>query len=358
MTQQPLYILSASAISPQQTFEGDNFLNPILESNDNKLFVTDPDYTKFINPVAIRRMSRIIKMGISAGMRALQKANMEQPDAIIVGTSKGSVTDTERFLTDMIAYKEETLNPTYFIQSTYNSINGWLAMQTKCTGYNQTYVHRGFSFELCLLDAQLMLADTTEKINVLLGCFDEMSHDYYTIKDKIHYWKKDKINSKALLQYNNTEGTIGGEGAAFFTVSNKSEGAICSIEYVNMLQQPDMDNIQDAIEEALVEANLQPGDVNVLLCGMSGDSRHEWIYDTAKAVMSDETTIAAFKHTTGEYDTSTGFATWLATYLFEKQEVPAELIQHKGNGESIKYILLVNHHILGTASVLLLKLQA
>jgi 3-oxoacyl-[acyl-carrier-protein] synthase II len=358
MTQQPLYILSASAISPQQTFDAEAFLNPVLESDNNRLHVVDPDYSKFINPVAIRRMSRIIKMGISAGMRSLQKANIEQPNAIIVGTGKGSVTDTERFLNDMIAFKEEALNPTYFIQSTYNSINGWLAMQTKCTGYNQTYVHRGFSFELCLLDAQLMLADTEEKMNVLLGCFDEMSPDYYTVKEKVDYWKKEKINSKKLLEHNDTEGTIGGEGASFFTVSNKSEGAICSIEYMNMLQQPDMDNIQDAIEDALSQANIQQQDIDVLLCGKSGDSRYEWIYEIVASTLGDHTTIAAYKHITGDYDTTSGFATWLATYLFEKQEVPAELIQHKGNSNSIKHILLVNHHILGTASVLLLKLQA
>ncbi|RYE24887.1 MAG: hypothetical protein EOP51_05880 [Sphingobacteriales bacterium] len=224
--QQPVYILSASTISPQHTFDDEGFLNPVLESNNNRMQVTDPDYTKFINPVAIRRMSRIIKMGISAGMQAVQKAGIEQPDAIIVGTGKGSVTDTERFLNDMISMKEEALNPTYFIQSTYNSINGWLAMQTKCTGYNQTYVHRGFSFELCLLDAQLMLADTQEPTTILLGGFDEMSPDYYTVKDNIDYWKKEKINSKELLQHNDTPGTIGGEGVSFFVASNRAENAM------------------------------------------------------------------------------------------------------------------------------------
>ncbi|RYE24888.1 MAG: hypothetical protein EOP51_05885 [Sphingobacteriales bacterium] len=73
--------------------------------------------------------------------------------------------------------------------------------------------------------------------------------------------------------------------------------------------------------------------------------------------MDDTTVIAAFKHLTGDYDTSTGFATWLGTCFFQKQTIPAELIQHKGNSEAIKYILIVNHHQLGTASVLLLKRQ-
>ncbi len=355
MMRQPLYILSASAISPQQSFDGAGFLDPVLESGNNRLHVTDPDYSKFISPVAIRRMSRVIKMGISGGMRALQLANITQPHAIIVGTGRGSVTDTERFLSDMIAMKEEALNPTYFIQSTYNTINGWLAMQTKCTGYNQTYVHRGFSFELCLLDAQLMLADSEDKTNILLGCFDELSPDYYIVKNNIGYWKKEQINSKELLQHNNTEGSIGGEGVSFFTVSNSSEGARCSIEYMNMLQQPDMDNIQDAISEALAQNNLEAADIDVLLCGKSGDSRYEWVYDTISPMFGNATSVAAFKHVTGEYDTASGFAVWLSDYLFSRQQIPSALVLHEGTNKSIDYILVVNHHILGTASVLLLK---
>src|SRR5690606_27512480 len=140
---------------------------------DGKLFVQEPDYREFINPVAIRRMSRLIKMGIGCGMKALQEANVKKPDAIITGTGLGSMTDTEKFLKDMILLKEEALNPTYFIQSTYNSINGWISLQTKSTGYSQTYVHRGLSIEMALLDAQLFLNETEEDKYVLAGGFDE-----------------------------------------------------------------------------------------------------------------------------------------------------------------------------------------
>lgn len=125
---QPMYIISACAISAQHTYNEADFLSPVMSYDDGRLFVVDPDYTKYISPVAIRRMSRMLKRGITAGMRCLEDAAVKTPDGIILGTSRGSVTDMELFLHDMIKMEEQALNPTSFIQSTYNSVNGWLAM--------------------------------------------------------------------------------------------------------------------------------------------------------------------------------------------------------------------------------------
>src|SRR6476661_7426084 len=104
---QPIYILSASAISPQYTFNGAVFLQPVMSSDDGKLYVVDAEYNKYISPVAIRRMSKIIKMGISAAMDSLQQANVSCPDAVITGTGMGSMIDMEHFLKDMIRLNEE-----------------------------------------------------------------------------------------------------------------------------------------------------------------------------------------------------------------------------------------------------------
>ena len=143
---QPIYISSGSIISPQQHFEDEGFLLDIKSTDAEALYITDPNYRNYINPVAIRRMSKMLKMGISTGMNCLKQAGIETPDAIITGTGRGSMLDMEQFLLDMIKLEEEALTPTAFIQSTYNSVNGWLALKTKCKGYSQTYVHRGTSF--------------------------------------------------------------------------------------------------------------------------------------------------------------------------------------------------------------------
>lgn len=353
---QPVYILSGSAVSPQQHFEEEGFLHDLKYTDDGKLYVTHPNYRNYINPVAIRRMSKLLKMGISTGMRALQEAAIETPDAIVTGTGRGSMVDMEQFLLDMIKHEEEALTPTAFIQSTYNSVNGWLALNTKCKGYNQTFVNRGHSFELALLDAQLLLNEVIEKQIVLAGCFDEITDDYVRVKSKIGYWKKPlPKNSLNLFDYKNINGTIAGEGAAFFTLCNQPEKAICKLSTIKMLQDADTATINAKIEAVLSANSLKHEDVDILLCGTNGDVEQHSIYANVIEQFSDNTTIARFKHLCGEYDTSTGFAAWLTTELFKHQNISDTLIQRAGSSKDISNILLVNSYILNSTSILLFQ---
>ncbi len=320
----------------------ERFLNPVISSDDNKLYVTAPDYAKYISPVAIRRMSRMLKMGITAGMRSLEMAGIVTPDAIIIGTARGSVTDMENFLKDMISLKEEALTPTGFIQSTYNSVNGWLAMMTKSTRYNQTYVHRGFSLELCLLDAQMMLAEATGNKYLLAGGFDELTEEYFIIRDKIDYYKDEPVNSRTLLSHYDTKGSIGGEGAHFFTLSNDPNNATCAIHGIAMLQQPSSDALQQAIADMLEKNGITNDDIDVMMCGMNGDVRNKFLMDPLIAGCSTNTTIAAFKQLSGEYDTASGFGLWLVHYLFTHSSIPSDIIYKQGSSTSVKNVLLCN----------------
>ena len=59
------YITGIAAISPQNSFESDDFLDNPVFYNDNFLTAIDADYKQYINPVQIRRMSRVMKTGLS-----------------------------------------------------------------------------------------------------------------------------------------------------------------------------------------------------------------------------------------------------------------------------------------------------
>ncbi len=353
---QPVYILSASSISPQQHFEEEGFLNNINHTDNGKLYIVHPNYRDYINPVAIRRMSKLLKMGISTGMNALKKAGIDSPDAIITGTGRGSMVDMEQFLLDMIRLKEEALTPTAFIQSTYNSVNGWLALKTKCKGYNQTFVHRGGSFDLAMLDAQLLLSEAEEAQTVLVGCYDEITDDYVRVKDKVGYWKNPvPTNSVDLFEHKDTEGTIAGEGSAFFTLSNRPDNAICKLSAIQTLQDASIDDIGSAISNMLSKHGLKHDDIDIVLCGNNGDTKQENTYVQVCNLFSDTTTSAVFKHLCGEYDTSSGFATWIASEIFNTQRIPEILIEKKGRSNKLSNILLINSYILNNTSLLLFQ---
>ncbi|HXS37097.1 MAG TPA: beta-ketoacyl synthase chain length factor [Flavipsychrobacter sp.] len=354
----PIYIRSSCAISPQYSFEPAQFLQPVITSDNNKLYVADPDYSKFISPVAIRRMSRLLKMGITSGMQCLQSASITQPDAIITGTGRGSVTDMQTFVKDMVRFEEEALNPTFFIQSTYNSVNGWLALQTKATCYNQTFVHRAFSLELALFDAQLLLQEAEKTQHLLVGCFDELTEEYFFIRNKIDYWKKEPTHSLSLLKKHNTIGSIAGEGAAFFTITNDQQNTICEILSINMLQDAKPEDILNTMASTLSQAGIKQDELDVLLCGFNGDNRYQYLYERVFENISPNTTIGGFKHLCGEYDTASGFALWLATQLFSTQNIPEEVIYQSGQSDKIKTILILNHYISNNTSLMLLRINS
>ncbi len=353
---QPMYIRAATAISPQQSFAREHFLKPLISTDNGRLYAQEAPYAQYISPVAIRRMSRIMKMTISAGMQCLAEAGLTMPDAIIIGTGRGGVTDMEVFVKDMLRLEEEALNPTAFIQSTYNSPNGWIAMLSGCTCYNQTYVHRGCSFELALLDAQMLLAEADKPQYILAGCYDEMTEDYYHIRSARDYWKSETINSANLLQHSSSYGTIGGEGSAFFTLSNVPEGATSTILGSRILHDATEISIAASVAELLSTCHVAQHELSVVLAGLNGDARCAPLYDKVLNDTLKAVPVAAFKHLCGEYDTAIGFALWLANNILLTGCVPeAARLSLSFAPNKLKYILIINHYILGTASIVLMS---
>ena len=77
------YITGIAAISPQNSFESVDFLDNPVFYNDNFLTAIDADYKQYINPVQIRRMSRVMKMGLSTAKKTIEKSGITSPDAIL-----------------------------------------------------------------------------------------------------------------------------------------------------------------------------------------------------------------------------------------------------------------------------------
>src|SRR5664279_1036825 len=187
------YIDGRSAISPQNTFSGENSFENVREyENAHFMKCIEPQYNAFIDPMASRRMSRIMKMGMASALKCLDEAGIRIPDAVITGTGLGCIEDTEKFLGALLTNEEKLLNPTPFIQSTHNTIAASIAILLKCYGYNNTFSHRGFSFESALLDG-LMLLDEGSVSNVLVGGVDELTANFFTITNRLGFWKKEPV---------------------------------------------------------------------------------------------------------------------------------------------------------------------
>jgi 3-oxoacyl-(acyl-carrier-protein) synthase len=351
-----LYINGAGVISPQKTYDRQIFLSEITSYESNVLTCVLPEFSEYINPLKLRRLSRMLKMGLTAATICLRDAQLEKPDAIITSTGYGLQGDMEKFLIEVLEQKEEQLTPTYFMQSTYNALAGLIALSLRCTGYNNTHVGKGAAFESALLDAILLLNER-EAQDVLLGAFDEFSpiqHCFYT---RNQYLKTD-IEDNLKLFETNTPGTLHGEGTAFFLLSSSlKDHSLCRLKDVRMLYKPADDReLSSALDNFLKENSLESSDIDVFLNGASGDVLRD-IWNTA--ICRDYLQHAAevrFKHLTGEYATASSFGLWLGAMILKNGRIPdAVLVDPLASPRRIKNVLFCNHFLARNYTFMLLE---
>lgn len=168
-----------------------------------------------------RRMSKVIKNAVTTAVECVGGVdNISDLDAIITATGWGCLTDSEKFLRNMIVEKEQLLNPTPFIQSTFNTVGGQIALLKHNHCYNVTYVNRSHSFEDALLDA-MMRIDDKESEDILVGAFDEQTPSQHRIMQRMGLFRD--IND--------------GEGAVFVRLnasqSEMSMAQIVKIDFIN-----------------------------------------------------------------------------------------------------------------------------
>lgn len=141
------------------------------------------DIRKYVKPLEVRRMGKIMKSSLLSSLEALQRAGIEVPDSIITGTAYGCLENSERLMEQIKEEGEGMLKPTFFMQSTHNTIGSNIAIKTHCHGYNVTYTQESHSLEWAIRDAELLLRSGKVK-NVLVGCHDESTPQFNTLLEK------------------------------------------------------------------------------------------------------------------------------------------------------------------------------
>lgn len=339
-----IYIRSSSCISAQNTFGNNSFLSEPIESTGTRLSPIEPDYKAYIDPKQIRRMSRVIKMGVATAKQCLIDADLEQPDAIITGTAFGCMEDTVTFATRLVEQNEELLPPTAFIQSTHNTVAAQVALLLQCHGYNNTFVHKGISFESALIDA-MMLINEQDAHNVLVGGTEEMVDTGFIILTRLGLYKRRPVSNLSLYQ-TSSKGTIGGEGSAFVLLTDKADTAnLAQLSGVETFYKPkDIADIETRISKFLNSYAVAIEDIDLIITGKNGDTTNDAVYKELENSIFKSTSIANYKHLCGEYPVSSSFALWLAANIIKKGEVPATVQQNEMKTNAPKKVLIYNHY--------------
>src|SRR5687768_15094538 len=116
------YINGLGILSPQKTYDNNDFLPDLVSYNNNALHSITPDFKEYINPIQLRRLSRMLRVGLTAAIICTRDSGITKPDGIITGTGYGFLNDTAKFVSEMLVQEEKHMTPTFFMQGTYNAL--------------------------------------------------------------------------------------------------------------------------------------------------------------------------------------------------------------------------------------------
>lgn len=324
------YVISAAQVSCQKPLSEEWLTAPIVYSQSYARAI-EPDTKAFIAPSEARRMSWILKRTVCASLSALSQSGISNPDAIITGTGMGCMENSEKFLIDLCKFGENCLKPTLFMQSTHNTISSLIGIILKCHGYNNTYSHKGLSFESALLDGWLQIKAWAIG-NALVGSHDEVTPMMASVFNHIH-------PDYAFISETSVSAMLSGE--------MHQGDCLCEVEDVAILYKPSADELLGAI-------HAEPH--TAVMLGVNGNPLNDGAYDELIGHLPSSIATMHYKHIFGENFSSPAIAFYAGAMILHNRIVPEEMWMNKVDdmiAPDIVYI--VNHSDTSVWSVIKLR---
>lgn len=302
-----VYVNAMAQVSRQQPLSDEWFDNPIL-FEESYMRAAEPNSKGLIMPAEARRMSRILKRAVCTSITALNNSEIQMPDAIITGTGMGCMENSEKFLNDMCDYGETGMKPSLFMHSTHNTISSLIAIILKCHGYNNTYSHKGRSFESALFDAWLQIGLGNIR-NALVGAHDEVTPLMNLIMEDTHpeYGFVSESSFSAILS------------------DKPGHNSICEVESVELINTYNPDEIA-----AIIEKHSD----DLLLTGINGVQANDHLYEDIFERISSGHILLRYKNIFGDNFSSPAMSFYSAALILQKQRIPEFLIDRKHNPDN------------------------
>lgn len=304
-----VYIKAATQISMQQPLS-EAWMTAPVEHTEPYVRSLDPNFRDWLNPLESRRMGKILKRALVTAQKVMHDSGVQQPDAVITGTGLGCIENTELFLDQLCREGEEMLKPTYFMQSTHNTISSLISIHDHLHGYNTTYSHKSVSFDSALLDAftQLRLGDIQ---TALVTGNDEMTPSYFSILQRAGY-----VGQPGQV--------AAGETSVAMMLTTDPADALCEIEEVSMsvrgVQQP-----------------FAPADLLVL--GTNGVPQNDQLYREVAQQMPGVETFE-YKRLFGESYTVSGLGVYAAAHLLSQGRADRVLFVNHSDNLNVTFVTL------------------
>lgn len=308
-----VYINSLKQISSQEPLS-DSWMKECYQYEGGYVKSIDPEYKKYFPISKIRRLGKILRRALLIS-KELVGENADDIDGILFGTGLGCVSSTDKILLDMSLNGESVSHPTDFMLSTHNTIASTVAIYLGINGYNSTYSDNGISFENALIDA-LLLLEKGECKNLLVGVFDELTDNFYTLVSK----------SKVLGDIS----TYYSEVAMGFKLSSiKTDNSRVELKGVKTLYKPNKEKLIISLNQLLKDNKYSLNNVDALIFGYNGDDSLEKEYNDIALKLFPKVSILHYKHIFGEGFSASAMGIYVGAVCLSNNNIPEILYKKK-----------------------------
>ena len=131
----------------------------------------------------------------------------------------------------------------------------------------------------------------------------------------------------------------------FFVLSNEKQPSsyaqIIDLKLFNTLSKSDLHN---EVVEFLMENQLKPSEIDVLIMGFNGDNQFDDFYVELQSDLFQDTQQVYYKHLCGEFNTASSFGFWLGSKILKIQSIPDIVKLNHSQKTNFKHVLLYNQY--------------
>lgn len=252
----------------------------------------------FINPMKMRRMNALSRLGVAAAKLAIEDCGAAPPQetGVAIGTAFGPVQTSVEYMQEYVEKGASLAPPQLFAESVANAPGSHIAIEWGLRGFNVTITQRESSAMAAAMYAATQLAKGSTSA-ALIGGVEEANEMLFSVLDRI-----------GALACDGHEGLILGEGSAMLVAgagTRKPYGWLAGFGIARDTTAPisdwgtDSNAVATAMRAAMQDAEVKK--VDAVFVSANGSPRGDVLERRALAQLFGDVETVPTKHVFGEY---------------------------------------------------------
>lgn len=239
----------------------------------------------FINPMKMRRMNALSRLGVAAARLAIEDCGgtLDSGTGVAIGTAFGPVQTSVEYMQEYVAKGAALAPPQLFAESVANAPGSHIAIEWGLRGFNITITQR----ESSAMAAAMLAASQLVKGSVptaLIGGVDEANEMLFSVLDRIGALAHatGEVDEAARPFDRRRNGLVLGEAGAVLVAGGGTHAPYGWLSGFAMARDTTAsisdwgtghETVAQAMRSAIEDAELSPGDIDAIYASANGSVR-------------------------------------------------------------------------------------